>query len=132
MIVRIREKKYFHLHEAFLKPFENILCLDLCETATQDHVLNVLCTLVEGYTEELGSGWRPLFSALRHIHLRFSECESSYTQSVLDIFQVFFGTEDMNVFANAALDVILVILKFLRGGGASNGEDMPASNKDPY
>lgn len=32
------ELEHFHFNEALFKPFENLLCLELCETDIQDQV----------------------------------------------------------------------------------------------
>ncbi len=32
------ELPYFHFHESLCKPFENLLCLELCDGDTQDQV----------------------------------------------------------------------------------------------
>ncbi|KAI5749068.1 hypothetical protein M8J76_004413 [Diaphorina citri] len=101
------ELPHFHVNEALFKPFENLICLELCDTDVQDQIVNCLCEFVEGNRAEIRSGWRPLFSALRvvpPIHL----------VSMLDMFHTFLDTENVQVFAHAALDCVLCLLKHVR------------------
>lgn len=38
------ELPHFHFNEALLKPFENLLCLELCDSDVQVYFL-ILCTI---------------------------------------------------------------------------------------
>ncbi|XP_037082193.1 brefeldin A-inhibited guanine nucleotide-exchange protein 3-like [Pollicipes pollicipes] len=108
------ELPHFHVNEALFKPLETLLCLELCDADVQDQIVGSICEFVELSTAEIRSGWRPLFGALRspppaaeprHAHLRV----------VLDVFEAFLNTDNVLVFANAAVDCILCLLKHVRG-----------------
>ncbi|XP_073977523.1 brefeldin A-inhibited guanine nucleotide-exchange protein 3 isoform X1 [Rhodnius prolixus] len=105
------ELEHFHFNEALFKPFENLLCLELCETDIQDQVVNCICEFVEGSHAEIRSGWRPLFRALGGVST------TNHITSLLEVFQVFLNTENPLVFANAAMDFIHCLIKHVRGNG---------------
>lgn len=98
------ELPHFHVNEALFKPFENLLCLELCESDVQDRILGCLFEFVEANYTEIRSGWRPLFGALRVVSADTS----------LDIFKTFLETDNALVFSNAAIDCILCLLKQVR------------------
>lgn len=64
---------------------------------------------------EIRSGWRPLFGALRVASVGNSESVES--APLLEVFRVFLSTDNTLVFANAALDCILCLLRHVRGIG---------------
>ncbi|XP_064488715.1 brefeldin A-inhibited guanine nucleotide-exchange protein 3-like isoform X2 [Ornithodoros turicata] len=127
------ELPHFHLNEALFKPFENILCLELCDVDVQEQIVSCICEFVEGSTAEIHSGWRPLFGALRavrmpepNVALRNSSPESErerthHLRVVLDVFDAFLGTDNPHVFANAAVDCLLCLLKHVRGPAELEG-----------
>ncbi|XP_037519750.1 LOW QUALITY PROTEIN: brefeldin A-inhibited guanine nucleotide-exchange protein 3-like [Rhipicephalus sanguineus] len=127
---------HFHFNEALFKPFENILCLELCDVDIQEQIVSCICEFVEGSTAEIRSGWRPLFGALRAVRMpcavagphtqRGSSASSAVSEReqlerthhlrvVLDVFDAFLGTDNPSVFANAAVDCLLCLLKHVRG-----------------
>ncbi|XP_022237175.1 brefeldin A-inhibited guanine nucleotide-exchange protein 3-like isoform X2 [Limulus polyphemus] len=120
------ELPHFHFNEALFKPFENLLCLELCDTDIQELIISLICEFVEGSTTDIRSGWRPLFGALRAIRLPgtpppvVSSIENDeeiirHLRVVLDVFNAFLGTDNVLVFANAAVDCLLCLLKHVRG-----------------
>ncbi|CAH1227063.1 ARFGEF3 [Branchiostoma lanceolatum] len=120
------EKPHFNFNEALFKPFENLLCLELCDNDVQDQVVSSIAELVEASTTSIKSGWRPLFGALRVVkvykpkggdYFISEERHEQPTAPVFDVFEAFLGTENVHVFANAAMDCILCLLKFIRGPG---------------
>ncbi|BES88159.1 Domain of unknown function (DUF1981) [Nesidiocoris tenuis] len=112
------ELEHFHFNEALFKPFENLLCLELCETDVQDQVVNCICEFVEGSQIEIRSGWRPLFRALGGVST------SNHVNSLLEVFQIFLDTGNPTIFSNAAMDFIHCLLKHVRGNGVD--EDVTA------
>ena len=82
-----------------------------------------VCELVEACTADLKSGWRPLFGALRAVKIEHSpddeinEIRQRHVAAVLDVFEVFLNTDNILVFANATVDCILCLLKYVRGPG---------------
>ncbi|GLG94562.1 LOW QUALITY PROTEIN: uncharacterized protein GBIM_01757, partial [Gryllus bimaculatus] len=113
------ELPHFHFNEALFKPFENLLCLELCDVDVQDQIVSCICEFVEANRTEIRSGWRPLFGSLRVIKLSSSqqpdENGQSQLRSLLDVFEVFLDTDNPLVFSNAAVDCILCLLKHVRG-----------------
>lgn len=134
------ELPHFHFNEALFKPFENLLCLELCDSDVQDQIVSSICEFVESCTPEIRSGWRPLFGALRCVRppsvLPTSTgpsntvCSATATREsvghlhvVRDVFEAFLATDNVLVFANAALDCILCLLKHVKGSGEEESSD---------
>uniref|UniRef100_A0A3B3UFF2 ARFGEF family member 3 n=1 Tax=Poecilia latipinna TaxID=48699 RepID=A0A3B3UFF2_9TELE len=120
------ELPHFHFNEALFRPFEHIMQLELCDEDVQDQVVTSIGELVEMCSPQILSGWRPLFSALRTVHSSRAETkdyllgEYSMGKSqapVFDVFEAFINTDNIQVFANAATDYIMCLLKFVKGLG---------------
>ncbi|XP_066949043.1 brefeldin A-inhibited guanine nucleotide-exchange protein 3 isoform X1 [Macrobrachium rosenbergii] len=135
------ELPHFHFNEALFKPFENLLCLELCDADIQDQIISSICEFVESCTPEIRSGWRPLFAALRCVRppsvLPPGAIPGSapgvsggtprdsvgHLHVVRDVFEAFLATDNVLVFANAALDCILCLLKHVKGSGEEETTD---------
>ncbi|XP_025415186.1 brefeldin A-inhibited guanine nucleotide-exchange protein 3 isoform X2 [Sipha flava] len=102
------ELSHFHINESLFKPFENLLCLELCDIEIQDQIVSCLCEFVEANRSDIRSGWRPLFGALKVVN-------SSNLSSLLEVFRVFLNTDDTLVFSNAAVDCIACLIKHVKG-----------------
>ena len=88
-------------------------------------VVSSICELVEGSFSNIKSGWRPLFGALRAVRMQprqHRDANDSPDRAehplapVCNVFEAFLNTDNVTVFANAAIDCILCLLKFVRGG----------------
>jgi len=85
-----------------------------------------ICELVEACASNIRSGWKPLFGALRAVKIEYTaneevnESRQQHVAAVLDVFNVFLATDNVVVFANAAVDCILCLLKYVRGPGRSS------------
>ncbi|XP_045475918.1 brefeldin A-inhibited guanine nucleotide-exchange protein 3 isoform X2 [Harmonia axyridis] len=102
------ELPHFHFNEALIKPFENLLCLELCDPDVQDQIVSCLCEFVEANRTEICSGWRTLFGTLRVANAK------NNAPAILEVFRIFLSTDNTLVFANAALDYILCLLAHIR------------------
>ncbi|KAJ8360252.1 hypothetical protein SKAU_G00167770 [Synaphobranchus kaupii] len=120
------ELPHFHFNEALFRPFEHIMQLELCDEDVQDQVVTSIGELVEMCSPQIQSGWRPLFSALRTVHGNKTDMkdylvgEYSMGKSqapVFDVFEAFISTDNIQVFANAATDYIMCLMKFVKGLG---------------
>ncbi|XP_077437487.1 brefeldin A-inhibited guanine nucleotide-exchange protein 3 isoform X2 [Vanacampus margaritifer] len=132
------EPSHFHFNEALFRPFEHIMQLELCDDDVQDQVVTSIGELVEMCSPRILSGWRPLFSALRTVHGGKMEAKDyllgEYSAGkrhapVFDVFEAFINTDDIQVFANAATDYVMCLMKFVKGLGESDdktGECAPA------
>ena len=113
------ELPHFHFNEALFKPFESILLQELCDLDIQELIISSICEFVEGTTEEIRSGWRSLFGALRGIRFPDTCSDLSIERSrqlriILDIFEAFLHTHNLEVFANASVDCLLCLLKLIK------------------
>ncbi|CAJ1066831.1 brefeldin A-inhibited guanine nucleotide-exchange protein 3 isoform X2 [Xyrichtys novacula] len=120
------ELPHFHFNEALFRPFEHIMQLELCDEDVQDQVITSIGELVEMCSPQILSGWRPLFSALRTVHgsktdtkdYLLGEYSMGKSQApVFDVFEAFINTDNIQVFANAATDYIMCLMKFIKGLG---------------
>ncbi|XP_056902615.1 brefeldin A-inhibited guanine nucleotide-exchange protein 3 isoform X1 [Takifugu flavidus] len=120
------ELPHFHFNEALFRPFEHVMQLELCDEDVQDQVVTSIGELVEMCSPQILSGWRPLFSALRTVHSSKSDTkdyllgEYSMGKSqapVFDVFEAFITTDNIQVFANAATNYIMCLMKFVKGLG---------------
>ncbi|XP_061693483.1 brefeldin A-inhibited guanine nucleotide-exchange protein 3 isoform X3 [Syngnathoides biaculeatus] len=123
------EPPHFRFNEALFRPFEHIMQLELCDDDVQDQVVTSIGELVEMCSPRILSGWRPLFSALRTAHggkmeagdSALAECRLGERPApVFDVFEAFIGTDDIQVFANAATDYIMCLMKFVKGLGEAD------------
>nr|XP_015217903.1 PREDICTED: brefeldin A-inhibited guanine nucleotide-exchange protein 3 [Lepisosteus oculatus] len=120
------ELPHFHFNEALFRPFEHIMQLELCDEDVQDQVITSIGELVEVCSPQIQSGWRPLFSALRTVHGSKTDIKDylvgEYSMGkcqapVFDVFEAFINTDNIQVFANAATDYIMCLMKFVKGLG---------------
>ncbi|KAK1170570.1 brefeldin A-inhibited guanine nucleotide-exchange protein 3-like isoform X1 [Acipenser oxyrinchus oxyrinchus] len=120
------ELPHFHFNEALFRPFEHIMQLELCDEDVQDQVITSIGELVEVCSPQIKSGWRPLFSALRTVHGNKTDVKDylvgEYSMGkcqapVFDVFEAFISTDNIQVFANAATDYIMCLMKFVKGLG---------------
>uniref|UniRef100_T1KAA6 SEC7 domain-containing protein n=1 Tax=Tetranychus urticae TaxID=32264 RepID=T1KAA6_TETUR len=126
------ELDYFHFNEALFIPYEKILLLELCDSDIQEMIVSSICGFVEGSREDVRSGWRSLFAALRGVVLPESGFAINSQQNsvndlserqiervrqlrvILDIFEAFLNTQNLDIFANAALDCIICLLGLMK------------------
>ncbi|OCT77997.1 brefeldin A-inhibited guanine nucleotide-exchange protein 3 isoform X2 [Xenopus laevis] len=120
------EPPHFHFNEALFRPLERIMQLELCDEDVQDQVITSIGELVEMCSGQIHSGWRPLFSSLETVHCNKSDIKEylvgDYTMGkqqapVFDVFEAFLNTDNIQVFANAATDYIMCLMKFVKGLG---------------
>ena len=124
------EMPYFHFHESLFKPYETLVLLELCDPDVQDQVVASIQQFVEGSCSEIRSGWRPLFGTLRSIQTPGSgprrsslTPEPSHINAILDVFEAFLSTDSPVVFANAALDCIMCLVKHVKGTREAAGSE---------
>uniref|UniRef100_H3D793 ARFGEF family member 3 n=1 Tax=Tetraodon nigroviridis TaxID=99883 RepID=H3D793_TETNG len=129
------EVPHFHFNEALFRPFERIMQLEICDEDVQDQVVTSIGELKWTIVvrPQILSGWRPLFSALRTVHGGKSDTkdyllgEYSMGKSqapVFDVFEAFITTDNIQVFANAATDYIMCLMKFVRGLGEVDDKEI--------
>ena len=121
------EMPYFHFHESLFKPYETLVLLELCDPDVQDQVVASIQQFVEGSSSEIRSGWRPLFGTLRAVQMpgpRTSVLTTSHVNAILDVFEAFLSTDSPVVFAHAALDCIMCLVKHIKGTREVEGEEL--------
>ncbi|XP_028913751.1 brefeldin A-inhibited guanine nucleotide-exchange protein 3 isoform X3 [Ornithorhynchus anatinus] len=128
------EPPHFHFNEALFRPFERIMQLELCDEDVQDQVITSIGELVEVCSARIQSGWRPLFSALETVHCSDKSEMKEYLVGdysmgkgqapVFDVFEAFLNTDNIQVFANAAISYIMCLMKFVKGLGEEDCKEV--------
>lgn len=54
-----------NFNQALFDIFQNILCSDICRNETQEHIVSILCDFIKKYSSSIGTGWKPLFKAIK-------------------------------------------------------------------
>ncbi|XP_035825340.1 brefeldin A-inhibited guanine nucleotide-exchange protein 3 [Aplysia californica] len=139
LVSQREERPHFHVNEFLCKTFEDMLCLELCDGDVQDQIVCCICELVEACSSLLQSGWRPLFGALRSVKIEYTtneevnEARRRHVAAVMDVFDVYLGMDNVTVFANATVDCVLCLLKYVHGPATFDSdvsEDRSESGSD--
>uniref|UniRef100_A0A914SJ15 Mon2/Sec7/BIG1-like HDS domain-containing protein n=1 Tax=Parascaris equorum TaxID=6256 RepID=A0A914SJ15_PAREQ len=91
---------------------QDILCGDMCSEESQDQIVSLLASFVHARPDEIGSGWRPLFGALRALR----------TSPLNDVFSTYLNIRNANVLAATLLDYITCVLRYLQATESNFGE----------
>lgn len=59
----------FCFNQALFQVFQNMLCSDSCAEETQEHIVTILCSFIQDRPKQIGSGWKPLFGAVKAIRI---------------------------------------------------------------
>ncbi|CAG9537287.1 unnamed protein product [Cercopithifilaria johnstoni] len=138
----INEANGFCYNQLIFQPLQNILCAEMCLEESQEQIVTLLATFVHSHANVIGSGWQPLFSALKALRnedhtgmLGKSENNgndvttvSSVQATVLDIFSAYLNIKNTNVLITTALDYITCVLQYLHSTGSENEAMIPSSN----
>ncbi|KAH9500620.1 hypothetical protein Btru_077109 [Bulinus truncatus] len=142
LVSQREEKAHFHVNEFVCKTFEDMLCMELCDGDVQDQIVCCICELVEACSRQLQSGWRPLFGALRSVKIEYTTSESvnearqRHVAAVMDVFDIYLNMDNVSVFANAMVDCVLCLLKYVHGpakfDGDSSDDRSESGSEDEY
>ena len=133
------ELEHFHFNESLFKPYETLLLLELCEMDIQEMIISSVCGFVEGYSNEVGSGWKSLFRALCGVRLLGDPAQSTNQSTnqtdqpncvltwseeiecvrqlrvILDIFDSFLNDSfQPNAFSQGAIECLNCLFKMLK------------------
>ncbi|XP_063682885.1 brefeldin A-inhibited guanine nucleotide-exchange protein 3-like isoform X2 [Bolinopsis microptera] len=117
------ELPHFSFNETLLKPMEDMLSLGLCDMDTQDQIVSCLCELAEANARELKSGWKALFRSLRSVKVPVSNEEDTWTTPVFEVVSVVLERDDVFIFADAIIDCVLCLQKFICSGSVQQSKD---------
>ncbi|MFH4973381.1 hypothetical protein AB6A40_000090 [Gnathostoma spinigerum] len=73
----VSESRGFCFNQMLFQPFQDILCADMCSEESQDQIVSLFAAFVYDHADVIGSGWHPLFGALRA--LRTSPLNGKYS-----------------------------------------------------
>ncbi|EDV24575.1 uncharacterized protein TRIADDRAFT_56511 [Trichoplax adhaerens] len=115
------EMLYFSFNESLFRSFESILSINSSNNLLQERIIHAIRELTEMYVTNVRSGWKPVFSTLRSVRI-FDEQHDGYlmiktsdqqSSPVFEIIASFFNNEDHCIYANAAVECTLCLIKFL-------------------
>jgi brefeldin A-inhibited guanine nucleotide-exchange protein 3 len=55
-------------HQSLFTAYQTILC-EVCSAETQEQIVGNLANFIEDAPHQIGSGWKPLFGALKAIRI---------------------------------------------------------------
>ncbi|TKR62431.1 hypothetical protein L596_026395 [Steinernema carpocapsae] len=120
----IQEPSGFCFNQMLFVPLQTILCVDMSSEETQDQIVSVLSSFVHLSSEKIGSGWRPLFGALKAIRtsplnnnsesIRDASHLSSVHATVLDVFSTFLDIRNPNILSLTMYECINCLLHYLQ------------------
>lgn len=68
-------------HQSLFTAYQTVLCCEVCSPETQEQIVANLSNFIEDSPHRIGSGWKPLFGALKAI--RISPAAKQKTGSIL-------------------------------------------------
>ncbi|CAJ0575457.1 unnamed protein product, partial [Mesorhabditis spiculigera] len=100
-------------NQTLLQPFQAIVCSDRCSTETRAQLVDTLSEFVHKKADRLGSGWKPLFGALRAV--RTSDgAEEGLHWTVLDVISTYLRLNKCAVLSWSLPDCLPCIVHFLQ------------------
>ncbi|KAK0427959.1 hypothetical protein QR680_010511 [Steinernema hermaphroditum] len=128
----IQEPNGFYFNQMLFVPLQTILCVDMSSEETQDQIVSVLSSFVHLSSEKIGSGWRPLFGALKAIRtsplnnnsesIRDASHLSSVHATVLDVFSTFLDIRNPNILSLTMYECINCLLHYLQATASDSEE----------
>ncbi|KAI1709572.1 brefeldin A-inhibited guanine nucleotide-exchange protein 3 [Ditylenchus destructor] len=132
----------FSFNQDLFSAFQSVLCSDVCKAETQESIVSTLGSFIEECPQNIGSGWKPLFGALKavstsHDHSLTVKTSSSYstdeddsqtqrlnpvTAAVLDVFKKFLAIRNHAIVFPALLEYIHCLLHYLQATSARNAD----------
>lgn len=126
------ERDFFNFNETLFKPYEKLFLYELSDSdeTQQELLLNSICEFVEGASNDIRSGWRSIFKALRGLRFLNQNLSSNLLldttrnmQILTDTFEAFLRTENMHVLAYASVDFILCLFHLIRSISMQKTDD---------
>ncbi|GMT00369.1 hypothetical protein PENTCL1PPCAC_22543, partial [Pristionchus entomophagus] len=99
-------------NQMILAPFQTIMCREECQPETRTQLILALAESVKERSDRLGSGWKPLFGALKAVRsLQLEEDRIPWT--VLDVISTYLGLTN-SVLSSSLPDCLACVSHFLQ------------------
>ncbi|XP_055338053.1 brefeldin A-inhibited guanine nucleotide-exchange protein 3-like [Paramacrobiotus metropolitanus] len=108
----VTENQHFHFNELQLKPYESLVCTQVCSTELQELIVYSLCNLVETSKSDIKSGWKSLFCTLRGIQI--DSKSGSLLQAVSDVYEAYLNSDSIRIYTTSLWECIQSLLKLYR------------------
>ncbi|KAI6204147.1 DUF1981 domain-containing protein [Aphelenchoides besseyi] len=118
-------------HQSLLTSYQNVLCTDVCNDETQEHIVSNLSNFIQDIPHQLGSGWKPLFGALKAIRISPISKKQVDTSGIVDeiptqstltpanyavisVFRRYVAIADPTVLVPTALEFVHCVVHYLQ------------------
>uniref|UniRef100_A0AC35UA67 DUF1981 domain-containing protein n=1 Tax=Rhabditophanes sp. KR3021 TaxID=114890 RepID=A0AC35UA67_9BILA len=112
------EKSGFNSNMFFLEPFHSLLMKDASSEESKEQIVLIFSNLVGQFSSNLGSGWKPLFSALKSLTNASNyddKQQSTYVSfAVMDIFSKYMEIKDVCVQMSTMSDFICCLTSHMQ------------------
>ncbi|OQV24338.1 Brefeldin A-inhibited guanine nucleotide-exchange protein 3 [Hypsibius exemplaris] len=108
----LSENPHFHFNELQLKPFESLICSQVCSVELQELIVYSLCNLVETSKSDIRSGWKSLFCTVRGIQIDGKS--GNLLQAVSDVYEAFLNSDNVRIFSSSLWECIQSLVKLYR------------------
>ncbi|GMT28242.1 hypothetical protein PFISCL1PPCAC_19539, partial [Pristionchus fissidentatus] len=99
-------------NQMILSPFQTIMCREECQPETRSQLILALAESVKERSDKLGSGWKPLFGALKAVRtMQLDEDRVPWT--VLDVISTYLGLTN-SVVSSSLPDCLACVSHFLQ------------------
>ncbi|GMR53476.1 hypothetical protein PMAYCL1PPCAC_23671 [Pristionchus mayeri] len=115
-------------NQMILAPFQTIMCREECQPETRTQLILALAESVKERSDRLGSGWKPLFGALKAVRsLQLEEDRVPWT--VLDVIATYLRLTKCSVLSSSLPDCLACVSHFLQSS-LLHGSILPSKQKD--
>uniref|UniRef100_A0A0K0F5U4 SEC7 domain-containing protein n=1 Tax=Strongyloides venezuelensis TaxID=75913 RepID=A0A0K0F5U4_STRVS len=118
-IIHLRnEKEGFNTNMFFFDAFQLLVVKDILSIQGKEQIIQIFSDIVTRYNSSLGTGWRPLFSALKSINNAVGYEESSVSTyisfSIMDIFAKYMEIKDIFIQMNTMSEFIVCLTQHMQ------------------
>jgi hypothetical protein len=72
-------------HQSLFTAYQTVLCCEVCSGETQEQIVSNLSNFIENSPQQIGSGWKPLFGALKAIRISPAKQRGNNTKCIGNI-----------------------------------------------
>uniref|UniRef100_A0A0N5A1D1 SEC7 domain-containing protein n=1 Tax=Parastrongyloides trichosuri TaxID=131310 RepID=A0A0N5A1D1_PARTI len=135
IIVHLRsEKEGFNTNMFFFDSFQLLVVKDILDIDGKEQIIHIFSDIVTKYNTSLGTGWRPLFSALKSINNAAGYEENSVSTyisfAIMDIFAKYMEIKDIFIQMSTMSEFILCLTQHMQSKGMIFGTCDIINEKD--
>uniref|UniRef100_A0A7E4VEJ0 DUF1981 domain-containing protein n=1 Tax=Panagrellus redivivus TaxID=6233 RepID=A0A7E4VEJ0_PANRE len=126
------ERPGFVFNQSLISVFQDILLTDAGTDEIQEHIIAILTSFVQDRSTQLGSGWKPIFGAIKAIRIGTSAPgqQNVVHGAALDLLKKYFELDNAKVFVPTALEAISCVSHYLQATAEGNCDEMSEEYRD--